>query len=104
MGMFQYLISEPLQYRRASLGWFRFWQMLADRTNGAFDMAYRKLARVWQPIVALPPSDLLGPSEIASVVETLHRDGYAGLPYMLSANDLAEIKRFCSQRPPLDRI
>jgi hypothetical protein len=105
MGTMHYLMGEPLKYRRPALGWFRLWQMLADRTNGKFDSGYRRLMHAWQPPVALPQCADMKPDEIDSVIETLHKDGYAPLPFRLSVDDLAEITRFMFSTPAygLDR-
>jgi hypothetical protein len=99
MGIIHYLVGEPLKYRRASLGWYRFWQMLDDRTNGSFDAQYRRLSPVWQPPVALPQSAAMSPDEIDGTVATLHRDGYAALPFRLTSEDLSEVTRFMFSTP-----
>ncbi len=99
MGMLQHLIIEPMQYRQAALGWSRFWQICDERTNGAFDNGYRRLARIWQPPVTLPQTALMTAQEIAGVVKTLQRDGFAGLPLRLSPDDLADIRRFMFSTP-----
>ena len=98
MGMLQHLIIEPMQYRQAALGWSRFWQICDERTNGAFDNGYRRLARIRQPPVTLPQTALMTAQEIAGVV-SVERDGFAGLPLRLSPDDLADIRRFMFSTP-----
>jgi hypothetical protein len=99
MGVLQYLILEPMQYRHPALGWSRFWRMFDERTNGAFDEAYRRLARVWQRAVALPQPPLMTSEEIADLAAALRQDGFAMLPFRLSPADISEIKRFMFATP-----
>jgi hypothetical protein len=99
MGMLQYLIIEPMQYRHPGLGWSRFWRIFDERTNGAFDEPYRRLARVWQRAVTLPQPPLMTTEEIAHVAATLRQDGFAMLPCRLSSADVSEIMRFMFATP-----
>jgi hypothetical protein len=98
MGVLQYLILEPMQYRHPALGWSRFWCMFDERTNGAFDEAYRRLARLWQRAVTLPQPPLMN-EEIADIAASLRQDGFAMLPFQLSSDDILEVKRFMFATP-----
>src|SRR5262245_37450994 len=99
MGMLQYLVTEPMQHGRPALGWYRFWQILHDRTNGALDASYVRAARLWRPAVRLPASPMLPAHASARLMPLLRREGFAALPVTLSGADIAAIKAFAFSTP-----
>ncbi len=99
MHILQNFVGEPIRHRRFDLAWFRISQLLHDRTNGAFDHGYMRLARVLRPPVPLPASAQLGPAEVSGVVERLRQDGYMILPTRLTAADIEAINDFAFSTP-----
>jgi hypothetical protein len=97
--MLQYLVGDPIKYRNAGLGWFRLSQILHDRTNGAFDVAFMRFAKLARPKVALPQSPLLTQGQFADVAAELRRDGVATLPVRLSPEDVRAITDFAYSTP-----
>ncbi len=95
----QYLVGDPIKYRNSGLAWFRASQILHERTNGAFDAAFMSAARLVRRRVALPQLPAMTVAEIDDAVARLRRDGYAPLPKGLSADDVAEIKKFAFTNP-----
>jgi hypothetical protein len=99
MPAFQSFIGEPLRHRRFDLAWYRLSQLLHDRTNGAFDGAYMRLARLLRRKIPLPGSAQMPAGEIAGVVARLHRDGYMILSSGLSAGQIEALKSFAFSTP-----
>ncbi len=60
MQALQTFVGEPMRHRRFDLAWYRISQLLHDRTNGAFDHGYMRMARLLRPKVTLPVSSQLG--------------------------------------------
>jgi hypothetical protein len=96
---FQSFIGDPVRYRRLDLAWFRLTQLLHERTNGAFDAAYMRLARVLRPKVALPDLAQMPAGELAAAVARLRQDGYMMLPFGLSAEQIDALKAFAFSTP-----
>ena len=69
-------VGEPLRHRRFDLAWYRISQLLHERTNGAYDAFYMRLARIFRPKVSLPELSPAQRDEIKDVVNRLRRDGY----------------------------
>lgn len=97
--MLRYLVLEPARYRNPGLGWLRFWQLLHDRTNGAFNDLYVGLSRLWQPQVKLPVCVSLPEAARRPVIEILRRDGCAVLPIRLSGDDISALRAFAFTTP-----
>jgi hypothetical protein len=92
-------VGEPLRHRRFDLAWYRISQLLHERTNGAYDAFYMRLARIFRPKVSLPELSPTQRDEIKDVVNRLRRDGYMILPELLPAQDVEEIKNFAFSTP-----
>ena len=101
MNALQTFVGDPIRHRRMDLAWYRISQLLHDRTNGAFDRGYMRLARVMRPKVPLPACKQLGPSEVSRVVERLRQDGYNILPKGLTPADIDAITDFAFTTPAL---
>lgn len=99
MQALQTFVGEPMRHRRFDLAWYRISQLLHDRTNGAFDHGYMRMARLLRPKAALPVSSQLAPPAVADVVERLRHDGYMILPYRLPAEDIDAISAFAFSTP-----
>jgi hypothetical protein len=99
MSALQNFIAEPIRHRRFDLAWYRLSQLLHERTNGGFDNAYMRFARLIRPKVELPASPKMPPAEVTGVVERLKRDGYMILPYLLSPEEIEEIVNFAFTTP-----
>ena len=96
---FESFVAEPIRHRRPDLAWYRISQLLHDRTNGAFDLAYLKAARFLMPKLPLPESPNLAANDISFVVENIERDGYMILPFKLTTEQVKEIKDFAFSNP-----
>ena len=92
-------VGEPLRHRRFDLAWYRISQLLHERTNGAYDAFYMRLAQIFRPKVSLPELSSARRDEIKDVVNRLRRDGYMILPELLPAQDVEEIKNFAFSTP-----
>ncbi len=101
MNALQTFVGEPLRHRRIDLAWYRISQLLHERTNGAFDRGYMRLARLIRPKVPLPASNQVAPAEVSHVVERLRQDGYNILPKGLTDSDIADITSFAFRTPAL---
>jgi hypothetical protein len=99
MSAVQNFIAEPIRHRRFDLAWYRLSQLLHERTNGAFDNAYMRFARLVRPKVELPASPQMPPAEVTGVVERLKRDGYMILPFRLSVEEVDAIANFAFTTP-----
>ena len=99
MQALQAFVGEPLRHRSFNLAWYRLSQLLHDRTNGAYDAVYMRLARIFRPKVSLPELPQAQMDEIKDVVAHLRRDGYLIFPKLLSAHDVEEIKNFAFATP-----
>jgi len=99
MRAFQSFIGDPIRHRRFDLAWYRFSQLMHDRTNGAFDSAYMGLARMLRPKVGLPTPIGMAPRETATVIERLRQDGYMVLPFQLSGEQIAALTAFAYSTP-----
>src|SRR5689334_1725998 len=95
----QNFIVEPIRHRRFDLAWYRLTQLLHERTNGAFDEPYMRLARVMRPKVDLPVSPQMPPAEVSRVVERLRQDGYNILSRGLTPSDIEAITDFAFSTP-----
>ena len=99
MRALDYFVKEPVKYRRPGLAWYRLWQLVHDRTNGALAEPYLRLSRLWRPPVGLPPAATLAGKERDGVTALLKRDGFALLPDGLSSADIAALKQFAFSTP-----
>ena len=99
MHVLQNFVGDPIRHRRFDLAWYRISQLLHDRTNGAFDYAYMRVARLLWGTIALPASPQMDAAAIADVVGRLRSDGYMILPYRLSAEEIDAITTFAFSTP-----
>lgn len=97
--MLHYLVLEPLRARSAALGWWRFWQIMQDRTNGLLNESFVKVASLWRPRLAAPASPMLPEPARSRAVADLKQDGCAVLPCRLSDENLAALRRFAFSTP-----
>ncbi len=96
---FHSFIGDPVRHRRPDLALYRISQLLHDRTNGSYDLAYMRMARVIRPQVDLPTSALMSPAEIDTTVQHLRRDGYLIMPVGMTPQQVDEIKSFAFSTP-----
>jgi hypothetical protein len=92
-------VGEPLRHRRFDLAWYRVSQLLHERTNGAFDKAYMRLAKVLRRKVALPESTQMSALEVLEVSAKLRKDGYLILPFRLSVEEIDALTAFAFTNP-----
>lgn len=99
MSMIQYLVGEPVKFRNYGLGLFRLSQILHERTNGAYDAAFMRYARMMKPKVALPEPPAMSREQLAATGAELMRDGVSVLPMRLSPEDVGAITKFAFSTP-----
>ena len=95
----QTFIVEPIRLRRFGLAWYRLSQLLHDRTNGLFDLAYVRIAAWLRPKVALPKPSGMTDAQIADTVAQLKNSGFAPLPLRLSLQEIEALRRFAYETP-----
>jgi hypothetical protein len=99
MQIVQYLIGDSIKHRNAGLGLFRLSQILHERTNGAYDVAFMKFAQITRSKVTLPASSSMTGKQLADVATDLRRDGVSVLPVQLTEADISGITDFAYSTP-----
>jgi hypothetical protein len=103
------LVIKPAQKRSSALFFLQLMQLINDRTGGRYDALIQSALSRFKPKVSLPAPRLMSEQSIASSVTALKKRGWDILPYRLSAEDIAELRRFAFTTPayavdPSERI
>jgi len=102
-GKFYYLVKEPvLEKKDFRLAFFRFSQIMHDRTNGIYNIIMQKIFKLIKPKVPLKPSKLLTNVQIYNIVSDLVRNGYRVLPITLSNSQVNDLIDFCKKKTMYD--
>ena len=96
---FHYLILEPLKQKRLALIVLRTAQLLHDKTQSRSDIWFQRLGKIIKPKVQLPISLIMNESAIATITSSLLQHGSNILPFRLSAEDIASLKKFAFSVP-----
>lgn len=92
--VFRQFVIDPVAKRSPALFLFRALQLVHERTGGRSDAPLRRIAALLRPKVPLPPSSRMDEASLVHAVREIERRGWYILPWRLSENDLAEIRRF----------
>ena len=90
-----YLFGEPIKEKDFKLFWFRFSQIMHNKTNGKFNLLIQYLAKKWMKKIELPSSKILSDKEIIKIVSKLKKDGYCILPFKLPDSYIKFLINFC---------
>ncbi len=95
----KYLVMDP--YEKGNLGLIplRVSQIMHERTGGLFDLHLRRFLKRIKPKVPLPRSALMDDGAIESSVGRLEKRGWDIMPWRLSVDDIAAVRKFAFSTP-----
>ena len=95
----KYFIVEPWKRKSLATAFYRLCMVLHERTNGKFDIFYRKWAALIHPSRELPQPEWLDNNTIDNIVVDLKNDGCRVLPVRLRPEEIKEVSDFAFSTP-----